>query len=223
MSVIAEFTIDEEEFAFGSILADVPDVSVELDRITPRGSRGAPYLWVSGDNHEAFEETVRGSSLIRELTAVDRVDDSVLYRVSWEDKTESLLQQIGQTNATIVEAYRENRNWFFRIRFDEHEDLSTFNEHCSRSDIEFRLTRVYPDADRQSRTTAFGLTHQQRDALILALERGYFGIPRGVTLTEIGDELGVSQQAASERVRRAAGKVLRSVLLGPELDPDQPS
>lgn len=55
MSVIAEFTIDEEEFALGSILADVPDVSVELDQITSRGSRGVPYLWVTGDDHDTFE------------------------------------------------------------------------------------------------------------------------------------------------------------------------
>lgn len=220
MGVIADFTINEEEFAFGSILADVPDVSVELDRITPRGTHGVPYLWVTGDDHNGFERTLRENSLIRELIAVDKVNSSVLYRVSWETDAESLLQQIGQTNATIVEAYRENRNWFFRIRFDEHEDLSEFNEHCSRSNINFHLARVYPDGDQQSRTTAFGLSHQQRDALILALERGYFDVPRGITLTEIGNELGISQQAASERVRRAAQKVLRSVLLGSELDPN---
>lgn len=82
---------------------------------------------------------------------------------------------------------------------------------------------MYPDGDRQSRTAAFGLSHQQRDALILALERGYFDVPRGVTLTEIGDELGITQQATSERIRRAAQKVLRSVLLGSELDPDEPT
>lgn len=55
------------------------------------------------------------------------------------------------------------------------------------------------------------------DALILALERGYFDTPWGVTLKEIGDELGITQQAASERVRRAAQKVPGSVLMGFEL------
>jgi len=51
------------------------------------------------------------------------------------------------------------------------------------------------------------------EALVSAVERGYFEVPRGVTLGDIADDLGISQQAASERVRRGTNTVLRTVLL----------
>jgi len=47
----------------------------------------------------------------------------------------------------------------------------------------------------------------QQEALSLAFDRGYFEIPRRVTLVELGDEVGVSDQALSERLRRAQTKL----------------
>lgn len=50
---------------------------------------------------------------------------------------------------------------------------------------------------------------------MLAIERGYFEVPWGVTLEEGGAEVGIIQQAASERVRRSPDNGLRPLLLGP--------
>lgn len=55
---------------------------------------------------------------------------------------------------------------------------------------------------------------EQREALILAVERGYFAVPRETKLEEIAEELGITRQAASERVRRGAETVLRKSLIG---------
>ena len=42
-----------------------------------------------------------------------------------------------------------------------------------------------------------------------ALELGYFEVPRRATLTEIADELGISDVEASERLRRETASMLR--------------
>jgi predicted DNA binding protein len=52
------------------------------------------------------------------------------------------------------------------------------------------------------------LTARQRETLRLAHERGYFEIPREVTLDDLADELGVSNQAVSERLRRGCTHVI---------------
>jgi len=43
--------------------------------------------------------------------------------------------------------------------------------------------------------TEAALTDTQQEALVLAYERGYFESPHEVTMEELGDELGISQQA----------------------------
>ena len=48
----------------------------------------------------------------------------------------------------------------------------------------------------------------------MAVEEGYFSVPRGTTLEEIAEEAGITRQAASERVRRGAETVLRKSLIG---------
>ena len=46
------------------------------------------------------------------------------------------------------------------------------------------------------------VTPKQAEALRMANERGWFEVPRDATLGEIADELGISTQAASDRMRR---------------------
>lgn len=48
---------------------------------------------------------------------------------------------------------------------------------------------------------------------MLALKRGYFETPRRVSLSDLADELDVSKQAVSQRVRRATEQVLQEAVL----------
>ncbi|EFW93068.1 DNA binding domain-containing protein [Haladaptatus paucihalophilus DX253] len=45
-------------------------------------------------------------------------------------------------------------------------------------------------------------TEQQHETLRSAMDRGYYEIPRRMTTTDLAEELGVSHQAVSERLRR---------------------
>lgn len=41
---------------------------------------------------------------------------------------------------------------------------------------------------------------------------GYFGISRDASIEDVADELDISSQAASERLRRGTGNLVRDVL-----------
>jgi hypothetical protein len=58
----------------------------------------------------------------------------------------------------------------------------------------------------------YDLTPAQREALAMAVDRGYFSSPREVSLSELATELSISKQAVSQRIRRANEKVLRGNL-----------
>jgi predicted DNA binding protein len=66
--------------------------------------------------------------------------------------------------------------------------------------------------DMTDRSDDYGLTAPQRQALLLAVEHGYYDVPRNGTLTDIAGELDISEQAASQRLRRGTRSLLRSTI-----------
>jgi predicted DNA binding protein len=187
-------------------------MSIEMERIVPASRQVMPYLWVRGPDFPAFEESVRGSEYVREITTLDVVGESALYRVDWDEDIQSLLYGMAETNATILEA-RGNHDWYFRIRFDGHAGLTAFNEFCADHDITFKLKRVYTLTEEQQDGYVFDLTDAQRRALVTAVKDGYFEVPRRTNLSEIGAKLDISEQSVSENVRRGANNVLSKLLL----------
>ncbi|MFB9804295.1 helix-turn-helix domain-containing protein [Haladaptatus pallidirubidus] len=73
------------------------------------------------------------------------------------------------------------------------------------------LKRLYapeaPTVDGQ-----FMLTPKQRVALTVALDAGYFDVPRRANLSELAEQLDITPQALSKRLRRAHKTMSRYVL-----------
>ncbi|MHB9287783.1 helix-turn-helix domain-containing protein [Halobacteriales archaeon Cl-PHB] len=72
------------------------------------------------------------------------------------------------------------------------------------------LTQVQPleaEADEPV-GPGYMLTPAQEESLRVAVEMGYFDLPREVTASEVADEMGISKSAFLERLRRAQGSLL---------------
>lgn len=210
MTVIAEFSIDADEFVLGKVLRGSGARTVEIERVIPATRRVMPYIWVEVEESAPFERLVEESPNVVDIARLDRIDGRSLYRVDWDERVQSLIYGMAATEATILEA-SGGQEWQFRIRFADHENLREFNEYCRTNGIEFRLRRVYTLAD-EADDDALGLTEQQREALQAAFEQGYFEVPRRATLSDLADTLGISQQATSERIRRGVSQVLADSL-----------
>ena len=217
MSVVAEFTTSAESFGLGRLLTGESGASVELERLVPTGNEVAPYFWarVPGGEFGAFERAIETDPLVSELAVVDRVGEETLYAIEWERVPESLVRGIARSRGAILEGRSSNGHWRFVIRFPDRARLTAFNDYLGDHGIDIEVHRVYTGSDRP-REHAFDLTVEQREALVDAVRRGYFEVPRGVTLGDLAEELGITPQAASERVRRGANAVLRGVLLDGE-------
>jgi len=59
---------------------------------------------------------------------------------------------------------------------------------------------------------------KQAEAMRLARDRGYFKIPRDATLADIADEMGITSQAASERLRLGMAELTREHVEGDASD-----
>ncbi|MFC7142999.1 helix-turn-helix domain-containing protein [Halosimplex aquaticum] len=58
----------------------------------------------------------------------------------------------------------------------------------------------------------FHLTDEQFTTVKAALDRGYYKVPREATLEELANELDVSHQALSERLRRGHRTLIENVI-----------
>lgn len=211
MSVILEFSIDSKDFQLGKVLSAPPDMRIELERIVPTGDMVMPFVWATGDRHDTFEEQVRDHPAIKTCVPLDCVGESTLYRIEWEEETD-LIQGIASADAVILEAYG-NGEWIFRLRFPDHDQLSRFHNFVLEHDLPMHIDRTYTLTETTARGHRFDLSQQQREALLLATEDGYFATPRETSLGDLAEELGISEQAVSNRIRRGNEKILQTVLL----------
>lgn len=212
MSVILEFTIASEDFRLGQVLSGSPQMQFELERIVPTGNMVMPFIWVTGDSHTTFEENVQTNPAVKELLVLDKIDNSGLYRVEWTESPTDLIDAIAKAEATILHA-RGDGDWVFRVRFNNHDKLSQFHNYVIDQGIPLHIDRTYTLSEATDRGHRFDLTPEQREALLLALQQGYFATPREASLDELADDLGITRQALSKRIRQGNEKVLRKALL----------
>jgi predicted DNA binding protein len=212
MAVIVELTIKPEDFDLGRVTAVTDDMHIELERVVPTGGDVMPFFWARGSDFEQFEQAVRENRIVEQLQAVARVGDRVLYHVYWGETVSSLTTILTESQATILEA-QGNSPWMFRLRFNDHAGLTEFHNLSHDAGIDFHVERIYTLTEEETGVYTFDITQQQQEALVAAVAGGYFEVPRQTTLKEIAEEIGISPQAASERIRRGADTVLRKVLL----------
>lgn len=61
-------------------------------------------------------------------------------------------------------------------------------------------------------TAAAQLSDRQREAVQIALDLGYYDIPRQATNTEVAERLGCASSTASEHLRKAEAKLVRATM-----------
>ncbi|MFB6189904.1 MAG: helix-turn-helix domain-containing protein [Halapricum sp.] len=216
MSVIAEFTLPVESFPLGTALRTSEELEIELERIVPVSGHHIPYIWVRNGDFERFESEVCRDENVADIVRVDQVDDRALYRIEWAETDSGLVNGIQQADAAIMDASAGSA-WHFQLHFLDHDRLGRFYNHCTEHGIPIHLERVYTLAEASGEGRAFDLTPDQREALVLALRRGYFSSPREISLADLAEEVGISKQALSQRIRKANEQVLREALLSSSL------
>lgn len=215
MSIVGDFTIPAESFALEHALSTVPEMTIEADRLATHSPKEVfPFLWATDGDFERFYEALREDPTVPDASVADETENEVLYRMEWSDAVCDLVHDIVDHHAAILEASAEDGRWNLRLRFAEEAMLSSFQEHFRDLGNEFDVNQLYrPTKPRQR---AFDLTAEQHEALVTAVEEGYFDIPRTASAEEVGEALGVSANAVSERIRRGCEKLIRSGLTTPE-------
>lgn len=212
MATIVRGTVPASEFALNHTLEALPDVEVECERIVDSGDGAVmPLLWVRYAGRDEVEAAFEEDASVDNVTCLSDFGDELLYRMDWIDHVDLLLQMLTNAEATILDAYGHGDRWKLRVLYPEREEFSATHEFCAGHGLVFDVASIR-DLDGEP-AGRFGLTESQHRALVLAAQRGYYEVPRETELADLADELGISHQALSERLRRATGSLVEDTLL----------
>lgn len=99
----------------------------------------------------------------------------------------------------------------FSVTIPDRSVLAPLIEGLRETNADVSVHRILTAGDEEE--SAPDITEKQREAFLIAVERGYYERPRGATLDDLADELGITSSAVSQRLtavkRRLARKYAR--------------
>lgn len=210
MATVMEFTTSPEEFPLGGVFETLPGVTVELERLIPHQELIIPYFWVRGGDVEDVESAFEPHEGLADIRLVDNVDDEYLMRAAWEPSYFGVLTALANANVVLLTGIGTAEQWRFEVRGETQDAIAEFREDCQEHDISITITAIHAMLPIQG--AGYELTETQREALVLAYERGYFDSPRRASLEDIAEELDISQQSLSSRLRRGHRRLIQATL-----------
>ncbi|WP_158058722.1 helix-turn-helix domain-containing protein [Halorussus halophilus] len=214
MSLIAEFTLRAPDLALTTALDADTDITVELEgQMATSSDTPVLVMWAFGGDFDTFEVGLDEDPTVRTYNVLEELGGRKLYRVRLASENLQPVYPVYQRlGAGPLAATGTHEGWQRRVRFPDRESVVEMREFCTENDVQFQLRRLYTPGESDLEDE-FGLSPEQRHALVVAEQNGYFDVPRQLSLDDLGEQLGVSGQSASERLRRGASQLVRKTLL----------
>jgi hypothetical protein len=200
-SVLAEFTLSTP--VLEPTFEACPDAHVDyVQESVPTDRPARMAFWLVGDG-DRFEAAMDEDPTVGDYDALATAVDRTLYRVEFSEASRPNLtyESFVDADGVVLSSVGDADGWHIRARFPDREALNAHRDRCLASGVGFTLDSLYTTAGPNDDTAS--LTSGQREALGVALEMGYFEVPREATAADVGERLGVTRQAVSERLRRA--------------------
>lgn len=210
MTLIAEYTL---EIPFmRPTLSAFPDATIELEHHAALDEETSLLVfWATGDDLDGFASALQEDETVE---AVRDLGEVAGRKWLWVELTpeEVAYWKMAELGAVLLTASATHRGWTVAVRFPSREALVAYRQFCREQGYGFSLDGLYRESDRQSDGT-FGLSDPQREFLEVAVAEGYFEVPRRVSLSELADQFDISDQAASQRLRRGLAALLDRTLM----------
>jgi predicted DNA binding protein len=208
MSITTTLSLPADALTSGSDAVPT-GVKLEFEPFIPVGGGSQALLRATGTDVDHVRSMLDSLDPVESYEELNSEPGNHLFRVCWHDTIDGILGCVDRADATLLTAVATGSTWQLRLQFSEQGDVSRFQSYCRELDIPFTVLRL----DRTGTSgSSSSLQPKQRQALELALEKGYFDVPRGTTLQDLADDLGISDQSVSERLRRGLSSVLEDNL-----------
>lgn len=193
-------------------LREVPEAKITVRYQATDAHEG---LIVEHCSFEAFETALAADPDVADFERIASFPEARVYNVAVAPDTRLLSTELAALGIQVLDVVSRpgESDWLLRLRCPDRATLREFRAYCEETGVTLRIEKVYRESTdlAGSGTTDdedASWTAKQRETVEMAVERGYFEVPRRTSLAELSEELGVSEQAVSERLRRGLGAVL---------------
>lgn len=190
------------------------DPSAKVKSVSEAGTdptSGKFFYHIRSADFDQFEDGLRSDRTIGAFERVIEIDDGqAIYRFEYTDGAKILSPIISAANGVILDMENEGRSWLLTVWMSERANLDQLWDYAREHDIDIELLRL--NEYGRLGTADVGVTDSQREALLVAFEKGYFEEPRNATLSEVATALDVSQPAAGGLIRRGTKRLIESCL-----------
>ena len=204
MSTVIVGEIATAQFALHETFDALPDLTVEAERAVDHGQTAVmPLVWTRGEQARRTQRALARDSSVESASLLAEVDGKQLFRVGWQPPVCETLDSLLNAEATLLNATADARSWRFQVLYPSRTDAGMGNGHASALSIN-RVGQL----EAQS-AVRYGLTDKQHEALREGWMHGYFDVPRAIGIKELSSNLGITHQAASERLRRGQSSLIK--------------
>lgn len=212
MATVVDMTIPTSQFALSETFDVMPDATVETVRVAAHSPESVmPFVRASSSAPGELDRALEADSTTRRVTNLSRAENCGLYRVTWGGQVQRAIETFVQAEGSLLGAYGESDRWTLRLLFPDQSSVSETYNHWRDRSIDPSIQRVNGVSDVVD-YNGIDLSSCQHETLVHAFEMDYYDVPRGITLDGLAEELEISHQALSERLRRGHRNLIATTL-----------
>jgi predicted DNA binding protein len=220
MTTRSVLTIPLAEIALSETARQLPDVYFYVEQTAMADTDDTLNLWIATDDPSAIDGALEDDPSVTDHERLKGNDDEYLYRVTLAKEVRLVRELVHGYDGTITEVYGDADGWTLEVRFPDRERFSELDDEFEGFGIHPTYETIESIDDSEDEPMNV-LTDSQRRSIELAVDRGYYQVPREVSLQELAREMDISHQALSERLRRAEKRLAEEKLTSPAEDPSK--
>jgi len=219
VSTIADVWFAHDDGALVRTLTELPGADATVLRETSTDPSPNTYFIRFENVHaDAIRPALASDHTVRDVTPISTSETRQVWSVQFTEEAKLLNPMVADEGGFVFHARcsatENSSGWRERWFLPTHDALYTIWQRAREEKFEFEIFHFNTlDGELSAYSSGRTLTDDQRDALALAYERGYFTVPREASLDDLADELGLSPAAVAGRLKRGMKVLIEESLL----------
>ncbi len=212
MSITAKLHIEHELLALAPTLRALGEINMRVvtQGTTDPGSAVFPFF-IEYDDREELERALGDDPTVDSFELIDWMGRTGIYYIKNTEETKLISTIVTDVNGFLIHTETRGDGWVVRLLLPDREALNEIWEYANANDISMDIIEIYGNSDTGDEIS-YGLTDEQRVALITLYRNGYFSEPREISLDEAAGKIGLSSTAMSGRLRRGMRNLISTTI-----------
>lgn len=207
MWTLATISTPTDEMPLTETLDRFPECEFRVDQSAFETSNSHLSIWFRNVDADELTAALDDDPSVDDYSQVASEGEEMLYNLELDNELIVPMEILQEQEASVEKAHGRGSRWVMEVRFPGREELSNVSDSFEDYDITVDYHSIKSEVGGMGPD---GLTENQREVLQLAVEEGYYEIPREATLKELAEIRGVSHQSLSEMLRRAQEELATS-------------